>query len=127
MMKKVVLCVGMVLMGLGLVAVPVYADATNVCDDEKISDELKEIAGCNVEKEDTVMPIAINIIQVVLSIVGILTVGMIIYGGIQYVISNGDAAKLQKAKNTILYGVVGLVVSMLAFGIVTYISQSIWG
>lgn len=62
-----------------------------------------------------------NIINVMLFLVGVLSVIMIIYGGIQYVISVGDSGKISKAKSTIQYAIVGLVVAILSYAIVNFI------
>jgi heme/copper-type cytochrome/quinol oxidase subunit 2 len=61
------------------------------------------------------------IINMVIFAVGIIAVVMVILGGIQYSTSQGDAAKVKKAKDTILYGIVGLVVAILAFAIVNFV------
>lgn len=68
-----------------------------------------------------------QIIKVILFIVGILAVIMIIFGGIQYLLSAGDTSKTEKAKNTILYAVVGLVVAILAYALVTWVVSAIGG
>ena len=39
--------------------------------------------------------------------------------------SSGDAGKVKKAKDTILYGVIGLVVCVLAFAIVNFVITDI--
>ena len=62
-----------------------------------------------------------TIVNVVLYIVGIVAVVMMIIGGFQYITSSGDAAKVTKAKNTILYGIVGLVIAVLAYAIVDFV------
>ena len=67
------------------------------------------------------------IINVALGIIGFVAVAMIILGGVQYATSAGDAAKVTKAKNTILYGVVGLIIALLAFAIVNFILSNIFG
>lgn len=130
-MKRICLSLVMfavMLLGGCLATVPAMATIGNICDDgNNIPDDLKETAGCNVEEDKTVMPMAVYLIDVVLSIVGVIAVGVIIYGGITYIISTGDAAKLNRAKNSILYGVIGLVIAMLAYAIVYFVSQSIWG
>ena len=46
---------------------------------------------------------------------------MIIYGGVLYTTSAGDPGKVKKAKDTILYGIIGLVIAVLAFAIVNFI------
>ena len=61
-----------------------------------------------------------NVINLILAIVGIIAVVMIIVGGITYATSAGDSGKVKKAKDTILYGIVGLVVALLAFAIVDF-------
>jgi len=65
------------------------------------------------------------IINTIILIVGMLAVVMIIIGGINYALSQGDPGKVKKAKDTILYGIVGLVVSLLAFAIVQFVLQAI--
>ena len=66
------------------------------------------------------------IINVALGVIGFVAVVMIIMGGIQYTTSSGDTAKVTKAKNTILYGVVGLVIALLAFAIVNFILKNVF-
>lgn len=66
------------------------------------------------------------IINVALGIIGFVAVVMIIMGGIQYTTSSGDAAKVTKAKNTILYGIVGLVIALLAFAIVNFVLNNVF-
>lgn len=67
-----------------------------------------------------------TIINVLVSVVGIVAVAVIVIGGILYVTSTGDAAKAKRAQNTILYGVVGLVVAILAYAIVNFVLKSIF-
>lgn len=62
-----------------------------------------------------------TLVDVLLYVVGTLAVIMIIVGGIMYTISNGDAGKVTKAKNTLTYAIVGLVVALLAFALVNWV------
>lgn len=48
---------------------------------------------------------------------GIIAVLTIVIGGLLYILSNGDANNIQRAKNTILYSVIGLAVIIFAFTI----------
>jgi len=64
------------------------------------------------------IPRAINLM---LFIVGILAIFMLIFGGIRYVVSGGDANRVKDAKNTILYAIIGLVVAILGYAIVQWI------
>lgn len=72
-------------------------------------------------KDETVQSPVRTVISTLLFVVGILSVIMIIVGGIRYVISNGDSSQITAAKNTIQYAVIGLVVSMLAYAIVNFV------
>ena len=62
-----------------------------------------------------------NISSTVLYIVGIIAVGMLIWGGIRYVLSGGDSKKVTDAKNTVLYAIIGLIISFLSFAIIPYV------
>jgi len=53
--------------------------------------------------------------------IGALSVFMLIYGGFRYVVSGGDSSAVNKAKNTILYAIIGLVVALLAFAIINFV------
>lgn len=61
---------------------------------------------------------AIQIFQV---IVGLISVFMLIYGGLKYITSGGESAGITSAKNTILYAAIGLVVVGLAQVIVQFV------
>ena len=67
----------------------------------------------------------INIINAVIGVLGLVAVVVIIIGGINYMMSSGDTSKVKKAKDTILYGVIGLVICVLAFAIVNFVIKNI--
>ena len=67
----------------------------------------------------------INIINGVIGVLGIVAVVIIIVGGLGYMTSSGDSAKVKKAKDTILYGIIGLVICILAFAIVNFVIANI--
>jgi cytochrome bd-type quinol oxidase subunit 2 len=52
---------------------------------------------------------------------GVVAVVVIIIAGYMYVTSQGDSAAVAKAKNAILYAVIGLVVILLAFGVTWFV------
>ena len=62
-----------------------------------------------------------NIINGVIYILGFIAVAVVIYGGVQYTLSAGAADKVKNAKNTILYGIIGLIVAVLAFAIINFV------
>ena len=65
-----------------------------------------------------------RITNTILYAVGIISVIMLIYGGLRYILSGGDNKKVTDAKNTILYAIIGLIVSILAFAIVNFVLNS---
>ena len=68
-----------------------------------------------------------QITNTVLYVVGIVSVIMLIYGGLRYVTSGGDSKKVTDAKNTILYAIIGLIISILAFSIVNFVINAVTG
>lgn len=63
-----------------------------------------------------------KITNVMLFVIGAISVIMIIIGGLRYVLSGGDSANVSAAKNTILYAIVGIVVALLAYAAVNFIT-----
>ena len=63
----------------------------------------------------------INIINAVIGVLALVCVIVMIIGGVNYMTSNGEAAKVKKGKDTILYGVIGLVICILSFAIVNFV------
>jgi hypothetical protein len=65
-----------------------------------------------------------TITNVLLFIIGAVSVIMLIIGGIRYVVSGGDSSAVTGAKNTILYAIVGIVVALLAYALVNFVIGS---
>ena len=95
-----------------------------ICDSiDKSTPEGEEswiAAGCNQDEEPIESFIA-NLLNGVYFVIGVLAVGYIIYGGVRYTMSAGDASKVATAKNTIMYAIIGLIVSLLAFAITNFV------
>ena len=66
-----------------------------------------------------------NLLQWVIGITGIVAVAFVVIGGISYITSAGDPGKIQKAKSTILYAIIGLVIVALAQVITAFVSSTI--
>ena len=62
-----------------------------------------------------------GILNAVIAVLGIVAVIVIIIGGVSYMTSSGDSSKVKKAKDTILYGVIGLIIVALSFAIVNFV------
>jgi len=71
-----------------------------------------------------------NVTGIMNGIVGALAlvaVVVVIMGGVKYMTSNGEAGKVKTAKDTILYGLIGLIVCALAAAIVNFVIANILG
>lgn len=62
-----------------------------------------------------------QILTATFTLIGGLSVLFLLIGAVRYVTSNGDQGQITQAKNTILYAVVGIVVSLSAFTIVQFV------
>ena len=62
-----------------------------------------------------------NIINTILYIAGVVAVAMLIFGGIRFMVSRGDKDKVQKAKNTVIYAIIGLILVIFSYAIVNFI------
>lgn len=70
--------------------------------------------------------LAKQVTNVLLAFAGALSVIFIIIGGIMYATSAGNDSQVQKAKSTITNAVVGLVISLLAFAIVSFLTGTVF-
>ncbi len=68
-----------------------------------------------------------TLVNFLLFAIGALSVIMIMFGGLRYVISGGNSSAVTAAKNTILYAIIGLVVSFFAYAIVQFIMAALTG
>lgn len=65
------------------------------------------------------------ITRIVFTIIGALSVLMMTIGGMRYVASQGDPQATAKAKGTIIYALIGVIVSISAISIVTFVLGNI--
>lgn len=61
-----------------------------------------------------------NILSFVFGIIGALAFLMVVISGLRYVLSSGDPAKVEKAKNALIYALIGLLVALVAQAIVSF-------
>lgn len=66
-----------------------------------------------------------NIVSTVLGIAILLSVLFVVIGGFKYTTSNGSSEGIKKAKDTILYAIIGLVISLSAYVIVQFVLETI--
>lgn len=129
MKKKIISILLAIVASVGFIATPVFASTSEeVC--AKWKDELnmtgitdpnyESLCGKTGTEEDAQNRVA-TILGTVFLWAGIIAVIVIVIGGVLYVTSQGDPQKTARAKNTILFAVIGLIVAISAFAIVQFI------
>ena len=97
-------------------------DVFEICDERGVNSSIcDEGAGTRGGDEAGLPAMVVIIINTLLLVLGMVSVLMIVIGGIRYASSAGDAAQVKRAKDTILYSVVGLIVAIMAFSIVNFV------
>lgn len=123
------LLAGLPLAGAVISPSPVRAvDITSpICDpngDGDHSDALDPVA-CGIKTPEgsrsQIVTIIQMIVQVLVLLVGAISVIMLVIGGIRYTVSGGDAAGVRSAKDTIIYALVGIIVAGAAQLLVTFV------
>ncbi|HXR49535.1 MAG TPA: TrbC/VirB2 family protein [Verrucomicrobiae bacterium] len=71
--------------------------------------------GINIESVFT------TIVDILSIVVGVIAIIVIIYSGLKYITSGGDANKVGSAKNTLIYALIGLAIAALAQFLVHFV------
>lgn len=112
---------------LGLVTLAALSPLAQVPASAQISDGLEaastsETRARSISSSGGVVQRAVNLL---LWIVGIVSVIFIIWGGFRYITSAGDSSKVTAAKNTVLYAVVGLVIAIFSYAIAQFVFSNV--
>ncbi len=96
----------------------------------KYLDPVWDGTSCNIKADFTGDPtvagrILLAVFEIMLRIGGIVAVLFVLYGSIQYIISQGEPENIKNARTTIINALVGLVITMVATGIVNLIGGRI--
>ncbi len=76
---------------------------------------------CDAAGKDDAGNLIENVIGILLWAIGVISVIMIVVGGIRYALSAGNSSSITAAKDTVLYAVIGLVVALLSYAIVKFV------
>jgi hypothetical protein len=66
-----------------------------------------------------------KVTKIIARLSGAVAIILITIGGIMYITSGGDSSRVSAAKNTVLYAAIGLIVVVLAQGIIIFIVNRI--
>ncbi len=106
-------------------------ETNQVCDTSKINivegvdcSQGKDTQSSLFTEDDDGNSLFETVANVLLFLIGAVSVIMLIVGGFRYVLSGGDSTQVTSAKNTILYAVIGIIVALLAYAIVNFVVSS---
>ncbi|MEK9147255.1 MAG: hypothetical protein AAB639_03595 [Patescibacteria group bacterium] len=92
------------------------------------------LRGVNVEKlkpefteTNLIAQLVTQILPIILTIAGFVTVIVIIISGIQFVLSSGNPEAAAAAKNRLVYAIVGFIIIVLAFGVLQIVNRLFLG
>lgn len=66
-----------------------------------------------------------TLLQITFGIAAGIALIILMLAGMKYILSRGDPAAVAKAKNTIIYAVIGLAIAASAFSIVTFVVKAL--
>lgn len=64
-------------------------------------------------------------INILIALIGMLSVVFIVVGGIKIVVSNGDPARYKSGRETVTYAIVGVILAILAYSAVIFIASNV--
>jgi GTP cyclohydrolase I len=88
-----------------------------------ITDAARKVDG--VAKKADINEMLLTIINYALIVLGVLAVAVFIYAGFLYLTAAGVQERIDKAKNTLLYAVIGIVVAVLGYVAVATVEKFI--
>lgn len=121
-MNKIIQLIIITMMSLGLAtaigpSVSALDPFEEACEGNESSAICEESTGGK-----SVGEIIAQVTQVLMLFVGAISVIMIVYGGLRFSASGGDPESIKTAKNSILYAVIGLVIAIAGYAIVTFVA-----
>lgn len=119
-LKQMLLTLG-IIAGVSMVAVP----AVGAVDIYEGCNGISGSAVCASKDDKDVNKLIKTVVDTLLFILGAVSVLVIIAAGIMYTTSGGDAAHVKRAKDMLMYAIIGLVVALLAYAIVNFVLTQI--
>ena len=138
-MKRSVIMMALVLFGaVGMATIPTASVSAADCGGNILTlkpwyDGLPMDGDCTIQSptSDTmssfIWRIALNIVDDILQIAGYVAFGFVVFGGFLYMTSTGQPEKATRARKTITYGLIGVVVAMSAVLLVNVIASTALG
>jgi hypothetical protein len=105
---------------------PVWYKYLNVQSDNCTFSGFSFFSGPNgVFAPDNIFLILLAILDDLLIIAGIVAVAFVIYGGIQFMLGQGEPDRIKKAQGTIINAFIGLAIAILGAAIVNFLGNAL--
>ena len=109
---------------LSLLALPAVSLAEK---DTKLDLGLAEIASSTSLGDEEPIPIAMNVLNVVLGFLGLIAVVLVLVGGFKWMMAGGNEEKAGEARKLLGAGVIGLAIVLAAWGITKFVVERLAG
>ncbi len=118
---------GPIILAVALLLVPYAATHADAAQDKcgiGVSPQFSGVFGVQICSANDLL---ISIARILLSVLAMIAVLFIIYGGFQYVTSAGNQEQAEKGRSTVVYAIIGLIIAILAYTLVSIVNNSIKG
>ena len=131
MIKKIILSIlaltfSVVACGAVMTPSAVYAENEFTKKGCELAETEEQRAALGCDQNTQASGVAKNLINAVISVLGIVAVIVLIFAGQRYITAKGDPGQVEQARNMIIGGVIGLIVAVAAFSIVNFVLSSIF-
>ena len=103
------------------------SESSGICPPGSKNQGATNIAACNIDPEhkgDDLINDTNKIINVVIGVLGVVAVAVVIYGGFLFLTAQGDPGKIKKGKDSITWGIIGLIIALLSWSIINFVLSS---
>ena len=98
--------------------------SSGICPPGSKNPGAANIAACNIDPAhngDDLINDTNKIINVVIGVLGVVAVAVVIYGGFLFLTAQGDPGKIKKGKDSITWGIIGLIIALLSWSIINFV------
>ncbi len=107
---------------------PAFAQSTKAQLEANLKQTGETGAGFSAQGRTNPLAIVTQIIRVVLSLLGVIFLAITIYGGYRWMMARGNEQEVEKAKETLKTGVIGLAIMLasyiIAINVMVYLLQA---
>ena len=107
--------------------VAVFLFSSNIIHAQEIGLDRADNLGLIKTNEKDPRDLLVNIVKYLITFLGLIAVIMVMYSGFLWMTSNGDPEKINKAKRTLINSIIGLIIVLSAFAIVTFVANMMNG